>query len=123
MFIHQDFCQDCWDGGTLVCCNYCPASYHPKCVGLKAIPSGIWVCPHHAGCGNCGKSKSSSSFSFRCEVCPLAFCEDCLPTTAVILDGCARWKAQGFDTPGSCCFIQCSKECSDWIAENPIDTF
>jgi hypothetical protein len=27
-FIHQDHCQLCWTGGDLLCCEYCPASYH-----------------------------------------------------------------------------------------------
>lgn len=34
-YVHQDLCMNCWDGGALVCCDICPASYHPACVGLS----------------------------------------------------------------------------------------
>lgn len=27
--------QICWDGGELVCCSECPASYHAPCLGLS----------------------------------------------------------------------------------------
>jgi hypothetical protein len=27
--------QVCWDGGDLVCCDGCPAAYHPECLGLS----------------------------------------------------------------------------------------
>ena len=26
--------QICWDGGLLVCCDECPASYHFDCLGM-----------------------------------------------------------------------------------------
>ena len=43
----------CSDGGELVCCDACPAAYHPDCIqgaqGLQPLPpagSGeIWRCP------------------------------------------------------------------------------
>ena len=28
-YMHESICLSCWDGGTLVCCDMCPASYHP----------------------------------------------------------------------------------------------
>ena len=31
---HLDYCQQCWDGGELLCCDYCPASFHPPCIGM-----------------------------------------------------------------------------------------
>jgi hypothetical protein len=113
---HQDICQHCWDGGTLMCCTSCPASYHPKCVGMSRVVSYQWRCPHHQGCITCGKSNSAMGFSFRCEVCSHAYCEDCLPTEAEIMGGCSRWEAIGFNAPSNCCFIQCSKSCSEYIA-------
>ena len=31
-YMHESVCLSCWDGGTLVCCDMCPAAYHPgKC--------------------------------------------------------------------------------------------
>lgn len=112
---HQDLCQHCWDGGELVCCAYCPASYHTTCVGLRGVPSKQWSCPHHKGCVECGKKASAIGFSFRCEVCSHAFCEDCLPTVAEIVQGCKRWEEIGFKNPSNCCFIRCSKGCSDYM--------
>ena len=46
-------CVVCSDGGELVCCDACPAAYHPDCIqgaqGLQPLPpagSGeIWRCP------------------------------------------------------------------------------
>ena len=29
---HDEVCLICWDGGYLVCCDFCPASYHPECL-------------------------------------------------------------------------------------------
>ena len=31
-------------GGDLICCESCPAAYHPKCVGMENIPEGNWFC-------------------------------------------------------------------------------
>ena len=31
----MDHCQVCWDGGELMCCDFCPVSVHPECIGLK----------------------------------------------------------------------------------------
>ena len=30
---NSETCQLCWGGGDLVCCDYCPASYHEECCG------------------------------------------------------------------------------------------
>ena len=29
--------QVCWDGGNLLCCDYCPASMHPACIGMTML--------------------------------------------------------------------------------------
>ena len=44
-----DECSICSDGGMLVCCDYCPKSYHLECLGLEesTLPEGKWQCPHH----------------------------------------------------------------------------
>ena len=31
-YIHESFCLICWDGGKLLCCDLCPASYHKSCL-------------------------------------------------------------------------------------------
>ena len=34
---NEDFCLRCWDGGSLICCDICPASYHSKCLSKGAL--------------------------------------------------------------------------------------
>ncbi|CAH8559549.1 unnamed protein product [Dicrocoelium dendriticum] len=48
---HQEFCTECRDGGDLICCENCPASYHMGCLvpPLSSIPEGVWLCPR-CGC-------------------------------------------------------------------------
>ncbi|KAL0462443.1 UNVERIFIED_CONTAM: Increased DNA methylation 1 [Sesamum latifolium] len=41
---HDDLCSICQDGGDLLCCLNCPRGFHTECVGLSAIPQGIWYC-------------------------------------------------------------------------------
>jgi len=31
-------------GGSLVCCDSCPASFHADCVELPGPPEGTWYC-------------------------------------------------------------------------------
>ncbi|THD26034.1 Chromodomain-helicase-DNA-binding protein Mi-2 [Fasciola hepatica] len=48
---HQEYCTECRDGGDLICCENCPASYHMACLTppLASIPEGVWLCPR-CGC-------------------------------------------------------------------------
>uniref|UniRef100_A0A0R3XBN0 PHD-type domain-containing protein n=1 Tax=Hydatigena taeniaeformis TaxID=6205 RepID=A0A0R3XBN0_HYDTA len=48
---HQEYCSECRDGGDLICCENCPASYHLGCLDppLSQIPEGVWLCPR-CGC-------------------------------------------------------------------------
>ncbi|XP_014481775.1 PREDICTED: PHD finger protein 12 [Dinoponera quadriceps] len=45
---NRDFCDACKDGGELICCDRCPASYHLQChypaVDPMDIPNGEWLC-------------------------------------------------------------------------------
>uniref|UniRef100_A0A2P2HYB3 Bromodomain adjacent to zinc finger domain protein 1A n=1 Tax=Hirondellea gigas TaxID=1518452 RepID=A0A2P2HYB3_9CRUS len=41
----DDFCVLCNTGGSLICCDNCPRSYHLGCVSLKKVPRGSWNCP------------------------------------------------------------------------------
>ncbi|KAJ4456159.1 putative Glycogen synthase kinase-3 beta [Paratrimastix pyriformis] len=43
---HED-CDICDGRGLLICCDFCPRTYHPDCVGLDSneLPSGKWRCP------------------------------------------------------------------------------
>jgi hypothetical protein len=40
-----EFCDLCPEEGSLVCCDRCVRSYHPPCLGLRALPPGVWLCP------------------------------------------------------------------------------
>ena len=41
---HEDDCYICFNGGELVCCDFCPKVFHCAChiPALPAIPTGIW---------------------------------------------------------------------------------
>lgn len=41
---HDDDCYICFNGGELVCCDFCPKVFHRDChiPALPAIPTGIW---------------------------------------------------------------------------------
>ncbi|QDZ20406.1 hypothetical protein A3770_04p29240 [Chloropicon primus] len=43
---NDDQCRACGKEGKLVCCDGCPAAFHPECVGLDAddLPQGDWYC-------------------------------------------------------------------------------
>ena len=44
---HGEYCKICKDGGELLCCDFCPGTYHMKCVKpqLITVPEGEWKCP------------------------------------------------------------------------------
>lgn len=53
----DSFCAVCSKGGTLVCCDACPLSYHLSCANppLKKVPRGKWLCQICLGTGTSGK--------------------------------------------------------------------
>ena len=36
-FEHSNVCNICWDGGELICCDSCPASYHEACLTAHGL--------------------------------------------------------------------------------------
>ena len=49
---HESTCLLCWDGGSMILCDRCPAAFHGACLGLtpgqvKGLGSTQWSCPHH----------------------------------------------------------------------------
>lgn len=44
---NTDMCVLCGMGGSLLCCDGCPAAYHLRCINetSKSIPDGEWLCP------------------------------------------------------------------------------
>ncbi|KAK8820054.1 hypothetical protein WA538_002152 [Blastocystis sp. DL] len=44
---HRCICEVCSREGVLLCCDYCPLVYHPKCLSppILSQPTGYWMCP------------------------------------------------------------------------------
>ena len=120
-FSHQEHCQNCWDGGELLLCGQCPAAYHLECLGFDKVPSAFtWSCPHHSCC-RCMRKSTECGLLFRCEICPNAYCEDCMPVATCDIKGTSeRFAALGFRNPSSCCFCVCSQRCA-YFAANGAD--
>ena len=114
---HEDFCLQCWDGGELICCDFCPASFHPQCVESIPNTKAKWSCPHHA-CDICGiKAAAAGGMLFRCQMCPSAYCEDHLPQSALIVGTCARFESLGAKHPNQASYIFCSDDCVRYAEE------
>jgi hypothetical protein len=117
-YAHSEYCQECWEGGDLFCCDYCPVSVHAGCVGVSARAlerMTPYSCPHHT-CVECGrKSAAAGGILFRCEACLSSFCEDHLPKHVLaqgrIVDECQRFQRLGQRHPSGAVFIHCSEEC------------
>ncbi len=114
-FDHMSVCLHCWEGGELICCDFCPAAYHPSCIGIDAdeVSSIKWSCPQHA-CHECGrKAAAVGGTLFRCQMCPTAMCEEHLTLYASdnIANPCHRYVELGQNHPKQACFVICEKEC------------
>jgi|GEM_PF-2134840 len=121
---NEGHCLVCWDGGDLLLCDQCCASYHETCLPSELLPpkkknSGLstWGCPHHH-CKVCGrKAHASGGMLFRCTECPTAYCEDHLPSMEsdqVNLNDNGReerFEVLGQRKPPQAYFMQCSKQC------------
>jgi hypothetical protein len=115
VFVNQDFCQSCGDGGLIVLCPRCPVSLHLKCAGMKH-ENHFAHCSHHRR-GVCNKSGSLvGGFLFPCSVCPSALCEDHLPAGARFLENCERFEDLGY-TLNHGVYVHCSKNCEQYAID------
>ena len=112
-------CQSCWDGGSLVMCDYCPVSMCFECAGVDPANLGPkWRCPHHA-CHGCGrKAHAAGGLLFRCAECSKAFCEDCLPRDARVVNESERFRKLGYVCPKSACYVLCTEHCAALAREH-----
>ncbi|TKA33633.1 hypothetical protein B0A50_00469 [Salinomyces thailandicus] len=110
---HQDHCQQCWDGGALICCSGCPRAYHTQCLApafqARAHAFGGFYCPQHE-CVDCGgKSGDVGGMTFRCRWCEGGFCEDCLDFEKIKLLGGSLPELEmlGFGPTEQAWYIEC----------------
>ena len=78
---HFEECSACGQGGDLLCCDWCPGAFHPRCVGGSGMGDAIvgaedpdepWMCPVCVGVfrGWNGVSRSAHALQFaRQEQC------------------------------------------------------
>uniref|UniRef100_A0ACD5WPV1 Uncharacterized protein n=1 Tax=Avena sativa TaxID=4498 RepID=A0ACD5WPV1_AVESA len=71
----DDACGVCADGGQLLCCDSCPSTFHPECLGVK-VPEGSWVC-HYCRCFVCLASDGGMA---TCEQCARKYHQHCRPS-------------------------------------------
>ncbi len=113
-YANQDHCQQCWsDEGGIFCCDFCPMSFHAKCLHLKGVPSGRYTCPHHY-CSVCERTTSEAGMLFRCEQCTHAYCEEHLPKEGTeMLGKCIRLAKLGYTGTSTAYYILCSDVCKE----------
>jgi len=115
-------CLPC--GPPTLQCKLCPMAFHSACAhehgcaeAVGALGQISFTCPHHA-CVVCSrKASAAGGMLFRCEACPKAFCEDCLPKEANIVGCSARLEARGVRLPSQACYVRCSKRCDAFMGQ------
>mmetsp|Transcript_29169 Transcript_29169/g.78923 ORF Transcript_29169/g.78923 Transcript_29169/m.78923 type:complete len:1470 (+) Transcript_29169:109-4518(+) len=68
---HDDDCYMCYEGGDLICCDFCEKSFHCAChiPPLFCVPEGIWKC--------CECSALERKRMSRCGECIACVRDDC----------------------------------------------
>lgn len=77
---NDDSCGRCGDGGELICCDNCPATFHLACLFTQELPEGSWYCSQ-CTCQKCGDvvkcSEASSPGGYKCSQCEHKYHEAC----------------------------------------------
>ena len=85
--------------------------------GQKVIVATIgstWRCSHHK-CTVCSRRASAAGgMLFRCTECPKAFCEDCLPGEARVINDSPRFKKLGSTNRASSARVELTR----WIGSS-----
>lgn len=122
---HQDYCQVCYDGGSLIVCTGCPRTYHYGCLSkefqLKSVGKmGQFYCPQHQCAGCSQKTTNAGGMLFRCRWCESAFCEDCIDFDKVALLGeqLLEYDILGVEPSNQAFYVKC-EGCIEHHAEHP----
>ncbi|GAA6057817.1 hypothetical protein JCM3770_004290 [Rhodotorula araucariae] len=124
-FEHQDHCHACQDGGDVFLCTGCPRAYHAGvCAGgrraAELARTPVWYCPQHT-CAVCDRNTSAAGgLLFRCQTCPTALCEDCLPASGftALGDELPELLLLGYGKRTQAYWIRCAG-CLEHFAEHP----
>ncbi|KAJ8532333.1 hypothetical protein K7X08_012256 [Anisodus acutangulus] len=78
---NDDSCGRCGDGGELICCDNCPATFHLACLFTQELPEGSWYCSQ-CTCQKCGdvvkySEALSSPGGLKCSQCEHKYHEAC----------------------------------------------
>ncbi|MCO5603947.1 hypothetical protein L7F22_058104 [Adiantum nelumboides] len=82
---NDDTCLVCGDGGVLLCCDFCPSTFHASCLQLANVPEGNWYCPKCC-CGVC-KGRYDIEEEAVCSQCEHRYHIACLQGSHTILRG------------------------------------
>lgn len=118
----EDWCIYCRDGGDVILCTSCPRVFHPKCHGitkaqLRRLP--MISCPQHS-CSTCSRSTAEAGgMLFRCQTCPQAFCEDCMPGGEIDAVGevLPEFVLLGYGATSTAYYIRCHECHEHWEKE------
>jgi len=124
-FDHQDYCQVCFDGGTISLCHGCPRAYHVVCLPpqyktkAKDMILGGFYCPQHQ-CADCDqKTYNAGGMLFRCRWCENAYCEDCMDwdKTRLLGDNLVEMNLMQYGEKSTVYWIKCV-QCIEQHKEN-----
>ncbi|XP_014670944.1 PREDICTED: PHD finger protein 12-like isoform X2 [Priapulus caudatus] len=77
--VNRDCCDSCKEGGDLICCDRCPASFHLQChdppLEEEDLPLGEWLC-------------------YRCKVTPVVVEDDTLSTCSTTSRSSTKTKSK-----------------------------
>lgn len=62
--VNSQYCNACREGGELLCCDRCPASFHLLCheppINPQLIPTGKWLCNRCCSCPEVGQPENDT---------------------------------------------------------------
>ncbi|KAE9455360.1 hypothetical protein C3L33_12738, partial [Rhododendron williamsianum] len=109
----DDTCSLCGDGGDLMCCDGCPATFHQSCLIIKMLPRGHWHCPN-CTCKFCGISSETTAPRNGKTVCALQTC-------SLYHKSCSQ-EIDALPDDSSCSTTSfCGQECLEWLITTSTD--